>query len=77
MDFQNYYLGMHIIWWALGIILFCLIFLIFLIPSDCASQKLKKESAHNLLQNRFIIGDITELEYNDKKKILHKKFYIS
>jgi len=80
MYYENYYFGINIIWWGLGIILLCFIFmffLIFLIPSDSASQKLKREFAHNILQKKFIKGDITELEYNDKKKILQKKFYIS
>lgn len=77
MDYENYYFGMNMIWLGLGIIILFLIFLIFLIPFDNASQKLKKESAHNLLQKRFIIGDITELEYNDQKKIQKEKFYIS
>jgi uncharacterized membrane protein len=77
MDYGNYYFGMNIIWWGLGIILLFLIFLIFLIPFESASKKLKKDSANNLLQKKFIVGDITELEYNDEKKILQEKFYIS
>lgn len=76
MYYENYYFGMNIIWCGLGIILLFLIFLIFLIPFDSTSQKLKKESAYNLLQKRFIIGEITESEYNEKKKILKEKFYI-
>lgn len=77
MDYENYYFGMNMIWLGLGIIILFLIFLIFLIPFESASQKLKKDSANNLLQKRFILGDITELEYNDQKKIQKEKFYIS
>jgi putative membrane protein len=77
MDYENYYFGMNIIWWGLGIILLFLIFLIFLIPFESINQKLKKQSANNLLQKRFVVGDITELEYNDEKKNLKEKFYIS
>lgn len=77
MNNENYYFGINIIWWGIGIIIIFFIFLIYLIPFESASQKLKKQSANNLLQKKFIVGDITELEYNDEKKILKEKFYIS
>ncbi|WP_396171259.1 SHOCT domain-containing protein [Flavobacterium sp.] len=69
MDYTNYYYGMNIIWWGLGIIL---LFLIFLMPFESINQKLEKQSANNLLKKRLIIGDITESEYNDMKKKLHE-----
>lgn len=77
MDYTNYYFAMNIMWWGIGIILLFFIFLIYLIPFESTSQKLKKQSAHNLLQKQLIIGDITESEYNDKKKKLHEKYHIS
>jgi uncharacterized membrane protein len=73
MYYENYYFGMKIIWCGLGIIL---LFLNFVIPFESRIQRLKKESAYNLLQKRFIIGDITESEYNDNKKILEENFYM-
>lgn len=70
MNFENYYLGMNIIWWGLGIIM---LFLMYLIPFDSTSQRQKKESAFNFLQKQFIMGEITESKYNDKKKNLQNK----
>lgn len=77
MDFINNYLGMNIMWWGLGIITLFFIFLIYLIPFESASQKIKIKSAQNFLQKRFIKGDISESEYNDQKKNLKEKFYTS
>jgi putative membrane protein len=57
MHYEDYYLGLNIFLWGLGIIL---LFLIFIIPFDTSSQRRKKNSAYNLLQRRFSIGDITE-----------------
>lgn len=70
MNFENYYFGMNIIWWGLGIIM---LFLMYLIPFDSTSQRQKKESAFKLLQKKFIMGEITESNYNDKKKNLQNK----
>lgn len=69
MDFENYYFDINVIWWVLGIIL---LFLIYLIPYETTNQRLKKASALNLLQKKFIIGEISESKYNEKKKILKK-----
>lgn len=74
MYYDNYYFGINLIWWGLGIML--LIF-IFLIPFDTTRQRQKKESAYNLLQKQFIMGEITESKYNEKKKNLLEKYHKS
>ena len=70
MYYDNYYFGINLIWWGLGIML---LFFIFLIPFDTTRQKQKRESAYNLLQKQFIMGEITESKYNEKKKKLLEK----
>lgn len=74
MYYDNYYFGINLIWWGLGIML---LFFIFLIPFDTTRQKQKKESAYNLLQKQFIMGEITESKYNEKKKKLLEKYHKS
>lgn len=70
MNYENYYLGMNSIWWILWIIL---LFWIFAIPYDIPGQRRKKESAFHILQKRYAKGNITESEYQDKKKILEEE----
>jgi putative membrane protein len=74
MYYENYYFGINLIWWGLGIIL---LFFIFLIPFDTTKQRRKKESTYNLLQKQFIVGEITESNYNEKKKNLQEKYHKS
>ncbi len=74
MYYDNYYFGINLIWWGLGIML---LFFIFLIPFDTTRQKQKRESAYNLLQKQFIMGEITESKYNEKKKKLLEKYHKS
>ena len=74
MYYDNYYFGINLIWWGLGIML---LFFIFLIPFDTNRQKQKRESAYNLLQKQFIMGEITESKYNEKKKKLLEKYHKS
>ncbi len=70
MDYENYYFGMDIIWWIIwGILLFW----IFVIPYDIPGQRRKKESAYSLLQKRYAKGEITESEYQEKKKKFIRK----
>lgn len=71
MNYENYYFGMNFIWWGLGVIL---LFWIFVMPLNTTNQRRKKDAAYYFLQKRFIIGDITESEYNEQKKILQEEF---
>jgi putative membrane protein len=71
MNYENYYYGMNIIWWAIWIVL---LFWIFAIPYDIPGQRRKKESAIDILKKRYANGGITESEYKDKKEILEQEF---
>jgi len=47
-----------------------MIFWIFAIPFDIPGQRKKKDSPLEILKRRFAIGEITNDEYHEKKKIL-------
>lgn len=63
----TYFLGMHLVWWILWIIL---IFWIFAIPYDIPGQRRRRESPLDILQRRFARGDISYQEYYENKKVL-------
>ncbi|WP_428659885.1 SHOCT domain-containing protein [Runella sp.] len=67
MFYANYYWGMNLIWWIAWVIL---LFWIFAIPYDIPGQRKKKDSPLKLLQRRFVLGQISAEEYNEKKKYL-------
>jgi putative membrane protein len=59
--------GMHLFWW---VIWFIFIFWIFAIPYNIPGQRWKKDSPLDILQKRFASGEISNEEYNEKKRIL-------
>jgi len=67
MFYSNYYGGMNLIWWFLWIIL---LFWIFVTPYDIPGQRRRKSGPLDILQQRFASGQITNDEYQAKKKIL-------
>lgn len=67
--FYNNYGGMSFIWWIIWIIF---IFWIFATPYKIPGQRLRKESAFDILQKQFAAGIITKEEYQEKKTILEK-----
>jgi putative membrane protein len=73
MFYENYYWGMNPIWWFLWIIL---LIWIFAIPYDIPGQRRRKESPLDILRQRFASGEITNDEYQSKKKILENELQI-
>ena len=67
MFYNNYYWGMHFVWWFIWVIL---LFWIFATPYDIPGQRNKRDSPLDILQKRFASGQITNDEYQEKKKIL-------
>lgn len=61
--------GMHLVWWFIWL---SLLFWIFVTPYDVPGQRRNKNSALDILQKRFASGEITNDEYQEKKKILEK-----
>jgi putative membrane protein len=71
MYYENYYYGMNVTWWVIWIVL---MFWIFAIPYDIPGQRRKKESEYDILRKKYADGDITTIEYLEKKKNLEKAF---
>ena len=67
MFYTNYYLGMHFVWWFIWVML---LIWIFATPYDIPGQRKKRDSPLDILQKRFASGQITNDEYQEKRKIL-------
>ena len=67
MHYDNSYWGMNMIWWVIWIIM---IFWIFATPYNIPGQRMKNDSPFDILRKRFAAGEITNDEYQEKKKIL-------
>ncbi|WPQ66043.1 SHOCT domain-containing protein [Chitinophaga sancti] len=68
MFYDGYHFwGMHLVWWFVWMIF---IFWIFAIPYDIPGQRRKREAPLDILKRRFALGQITNTEYQEKKKIL-------
>jgi putative membrane protein len=68
MLYDGYHLwGMHLIWWFVW---FMFLIWIFAIPNNIPFQRMKKDSPLDILKQRFALGEITNDEYLEKKKIL-------
>ena len=70
MYYNNYYWGMNQIWWILWIIL---LLWIFATPYDIPGQRKRKDSALQILRNRFASGQITVKEFKEAKRLLLKE----
>ena len=66
MAYANYG-GMNFIWWIVWCIL---LFWIFILPYDIPGQRNKKNTALEILQQRFAAGQLTIEEYKERKNIL-------
>jgi putative membrane protein len=62
--------GMHLVWWFVWVIL---IFWIFATPYNIPGQRMKKDSPLDILQKRFVRGEIKMDEYQEKRKILESE----
>lgn len=67
MLYNNYYWGMHFVWWFVWIIL---VLWIFVTTYDIPGQRKKRDSPLDILQKRFASEEIANDEYQQKKKIL-------
>ena len=67
MYYTNYYWGMNFIWWIVWIIM---MLWIFALPYDIPGQRRRKSSALDILKQRYADGQLTTLEYEEKKKTL-------
>ena len=68
MPYDGYHFwGMHLIWWVIWLFL---LFWIFAMPYNIPGQRMMKDSPLDILRRRFALGEITNEEYQEKKKIL-------
>ena len=67
MFYYNDYWGMNLIWWAVWMIL---LFWIFALPYDIPGQRKKKDTALNILQQRYAAGAITTEKYMEQREII-------
>jgi putative membrane protein len=58
---------MGLIWWIVWLVL---LFWIFALPYNIPGQRYKKDSPLDILQKRFASGEITNEEYQERKKII-------
>lgn len=65
-----YFVGMHWIWWILWLIL---IFWIFLIPYPTPGQRRSKDKAMEALRERYAQGELSDEEFEQKKKVLQNR----
>jgi putative membrane protein len=56
-------------WWVFWIII---LIWIFATPYDLPGQRSKTETALEILKKRFVKGEITKEEYEEKKKLLEE-----
>lgn len=69
MEYNDYYLGMSAIWWAIWLVL---LFWIFVLPYDIPGQRKRKDTPLDLLKNRFAAGQMTKEEFQSQKDLLMK-----
>lgn len=62
------FLGMHWIWWALGVLL--LVWLFFANRKRLPDIGEKKDNPRDILNKRYAAGEISKEEYEEKKHIL-------
>jgi putative membrane protein len=67
MFYYSSFWGMNMIWWFVWIIL---MFWIFATPYNIPGQRKKKDGPLDILQRRFALGEITNEEYQEKKKTI-------
>jgi putative membrane protein len=64
-----HFVGMHLVWWFIWMIL---LFWIFAIPYDVPGQRKSEVSPFDILQKRFATGEITKENYQELKVLLEK-----
>ncbi|MHB8260050.1 MAG: SHOCT domain-containing protein [Bacteroidia bacterium] len=68
MYYDGYHFwGMHLVWWFFW---GCMLFWIFATPYYVPFQQKKNNSPLDVLRHRLASGQITNEEYNEKKKML-------
>ena len=68
MYYESYYFGgMHFLWWFLWTML---LIWIFFIPYDIPGERKSKNTPKDILKRRLAAGEITNEEFEQKKRLL-------
>ena len=64
---DGFFWGMHLIWWAIWVVL---LGWIFFAPSSSSYDEIEDDDPLTSLKRRFAKGEITKSEYEESKKLL-------
>ena len=67
MFYEYHFFGMHLLWWAFWVILMFTLFGWF---EPVPKKRVRRDAPLDILKRRFASGDITEEEYQAKKRVL-------
>lgn len=67
MYYDYHFFGMHLLWWFFWILIMFMMFGWF---EPVPKKRLRRDSPLDILQKRFASGEITNEEYQEKKRIL-------
>lgn len=68
IDYQTFhFIGMHLIWWLLWIML---LLWIFATPYSIPGQRAKKDTPLDILKKRFALGEISKEDFEEMKYTL-------
>ena len=67
--YDNHFFGMHLIWWVFWIILMFGLFGWF---EPVPKRRVRRDAPLEILKGRFASGEITEEEYQAKKRVLEQ-----
>ncbi len=62
-----HFFGMHLLWWFFWILIMFLMFGWF---EPVPKKRVRRDSPFDILQKRFASGEITNEDYQEKKRIL-------
>jgi putative membrane protein len=66
MNYDGFnFVGMHLFWWTIW--MFMLVW-IFAMPYNIPEQRSKRETPLDILKRRFVLGEISKEEYQERKK---------
>ena len=67
--YENHFFGMHLVWWVFWIILMFGLFGWF---EPVPKRRVRRDAPLEILKRRFASGEITEDEYQEKKRVLEE-----
>jgi putative membrane protein len=78
MFYSPWFLGMHLLWWAFWVVALVLFFAM-LIPVPRSSWReyrmrdpSPRETAFDVLQRRYAAGELTAVEYEERRRLLER-----